>query len=360
MAKNQNKSSMASYNAKSHGSLSAEPQACLSGNKIIYPIDMNRGNLMNLSKEQLVNMLLSTTASVNKAGPVKQTASTTVGPVFKPKSLTQLAAEKLEQSIKKTAVLPKQSNRLPTLKTLAANAMVKDKIKYFEKLSERQALIIRLDKNTMRGGRRPIPALRTKKQLPVAAPRKKIGEKRRAVKGFTKSYEIGLKTDRDALVQLQNTRLAISRLFNTILNNTKGFKFVETLKVTFVKREDDDNIYKPAYFNSRAQIVINPNAFLSSLQLSQQQLLNGIGVWLSEGSGWTISSIDEHYTNIARYEPMQDNSYIPLPVKLQNPANGLINLQNKVDECFRRCHIRYLNPQSDHPQRIKKEKWFRD
>ena len=57
---------------------------------------------------------------------------------------------------------------------------------------------------------RPIPAPRTKKQQPVAAPRTKIGKKRRDLKGFTKSYEIGLKSDRDALVQLQNTRLAIS------------------------------------------------------------------------------------------------------------------------------------------------------
>ena len=72
---------------------------------------------------------------------------------------------------------------------------------------------------------------------------------------------------------------------------------METLKVTFVKKKDDDDIDKTAYFNSRVQIVINPNDFLPSLQLSQQQILNGIGVWLSEGSGWTISSIDEHYIN---------------------------------------------------------------
>ena len=124
-----------------------EPHACLSGNKIIYPISMNREDLSKLSKEQLINMLLGKqTVSANKAGPVKQTASTTVGPVFKPKSLTQLAAEKLEQSIKRPAVLPKQSNRLPTLKTLAANAMVKDKIKYFEEMSDKQAPTIRLHK----------------------------------------------------------------------------------------------------------------------------------------------------------------------------------------------------------------------
>ena len=124
-----------------------ETHACLSGNKIIYPISMNREDLSKLSKEQLINMLLGKqTVSANKAGPVKQTASTTVGPVFKPKSLTQLAAEKLEQSIKRPAVLPKQSNRLPTLKTLAANAMVKDKIKYFEEMSYKQAPTIRLHK----------------------------------------------------------------------------------------------------------------------------------------------------------------------------------------------------------------------
>ena len=105
-----------------------------------------------------------------------------------------------------------------------------------------------------------------------------------------------MKSDRDALVQLQNTRLAISGLFNTILNETKGFKFVETLKVTFVKRNDEHNIYKPAYYNSWAQIVINPNDFLPSLGLSQQQILNGIGVWLSD---------DEHYINTVVYEPSE-------------------------------------------------------
>ena len=39
---------------------------------------------------------------------------------------------------------------------------------------------------------RPIPAPRTKKQKPIAVPRTQIGEKRKALKGFTKSYEIGL------------------------------------------------------------------------------------------------------------------------------------------------------------------------
>ena len=47
---------------------------------------------------------------------------------------------------------------------------------------------------------RPIPAPRRKKQQRVAAPRTRISEKWRALNHFTKSYEIDLKSDRDALV----------------------------------------------------------------------------------------------------------------------------------------------------------------
>ena len=77
-----------------------------------------------------------------------------------------------------------------------------------------------------------------------------------------------MKSDRDALVQLQNTRLAISRLFNFIVNEMRSFKFVETLKVTLVKRKDEHNVYKPAHFNSRVQIVLTPNDFLPSVGVS--------------------------------------------------------------------------------------------
>ena len=199
----------------------------------------------------------------------------------------------------------------------------------------------------------PIAPPRIKKQTPIALPRTKIAETHKALKGFTKSYEFGIKDNKDNLVQLQNTRLAMSRLFDKILNDTKGFKFIETLKVTFMKMKDSDYIYKSAYFNSQAQIVMNPNDISSSLELAQQQIMNQIGAWLSEGSGWTISSIDEHYLDTVVYEPMKGNSYIPLPVELRNSAKGLINIQNKENECFRLCHIRYQNIQNKDPQRVK-------
>ena len=101
-------------------------------------------------------------------------------------------------------------------------------------------------------------------------------------------------------------------------------KIVQICRDIEGKRKDDKNIY---YFNGRAQIVLNPNDFLPSLQLSQQQLLTGIAVCLTEGSGWVISSIDEHYINTIAYDPLRGKSFIPLPQELQNSAKGLVNLK---------------------------------
>ena len=111
-------------------------------------------------------------------------------------------------------------------------------------------------------------------------------------------------------------------------------------------------IFKTAYFNSKAKTMVNENEINESMWTSNQEILNGIVVWLSEGSGWTVESTDNQYINIVKYKPLKGSSYIELPPELRNPAKGLINLQNNDNESFRWCHIRHSNPQ--HPERIKK------
>ena len=153
---------------------------------------------------------------------------------------------------------------------------------------------------------------------------------------------------------MQNTRKAIEHRVITLLNEMKGLKYVETLKVTFEKNSDDEIVEKSAYFNSTPQTIINQMEIADSLQSSKQQILNKIAQWISEGSGWTIKSVDSHYLNIVKYKPLKGSSYIQLPSELRNSAKGLINMKNEDNECFRWCHIRHLNPQDKNPQRIKK------
>ena len=115
------------------------------------------------------------------------------------------------------------------------------------------------------------------------------------------------------------------------------------------------SIYKTAFFNGKAKTITKANDIEHELSMSRQEILNVIDKWVSEGSGWVIDRIDSHYINITTYQPLHGSSYLELPMKLRNPAKGLINIKNKYDECFRWCHIRHLNPQRKNPQRIKKD-----
>ena len=201
--------------------------------------------------------------------------------------------------------------------------------------------------------KKPVPAPRSKK--PVPAPRTKIEQTAKALKGYTKSFEINIKNNKDPLMQLQNTRKAVANHIENILISMKGLKFVETLRVTFEKETGhEERVIKTAYFNSQPQTMTNDTQIELALSLSKQEILKNISKWLSDGSAWTIRSVDHHYLNVVKYEPMKGSSYIKLPHELRNSSQSLINIKNSDNECFRWCHIRHLNPQDRNPQRIKK------
>ena len=43
-----------------------------------------------------------------------------------------------------------------------------------------------------------------------------------------------------------------------------------------------------------------------------------------------------------------------MPIELNHPRKGLINIKNKDQQCFLWCHVRHINPVKEHPGRIKK------
>ena len=79
-----------------------------------------------------------------------------------------------------------------------------------------------------------------------------------------------------------------------------------------------------------------------------------IDVWINKGSGWNLELIESQYINISTYRPLSGSSYMDLPVELRSPRKGLINIKNKNQKCFLWCHVRYINPSKEHPERIKK------
>ena len=90
------------------------------------------------------------------------------------------------------------------------------------------------------------------------------------------------------------------------------------------------------------------------LESSFQEILYMIDVWINEGSGWIVESIESQYINISTYRPLSGSSYMNLPIELRNPRKGLINIKNKDQKCFLWCHVRHINPSKEHPERIRK------
>ena len=247
-------------------------------------------------------------------------------------------------------LLMKQDNNTPVIQKRKPIPTPRKSVKEMVKRYEENIILPPMQ---FRDNYKPVPSVRTVKK-PVPTPRTVIKQIDKALKGFVKSYEINIRNERDPLVQMQNTRNGVERQVTTLLNEMKGLKYIETLQVTFEKISSNIIIEKSAYFNSASQTIINQMEINNALQMSKQNILNKIAQWISEGSGWTVKSVDSHYMNIAKYEPMKGSSYIQLPQELRNSAKGLINMKNDDNECFRWCHIRHLNPQEKYPQRIKK------
>ena len=119
------------------------------------------------------------------------------------------------------------------------------------------------------------------------------------------------------------------------------------------KEPEDETIYQEPYFSSKTITIINEYEIDKKLEVAEEEILKTIGIWMSEGSQWVIDEILHHYINIVCYIPLSGNSYIPLPQELRNSKKGLINLKNTENKCFLWCHVRHLNPDKVHPERVK-------
>ena len=67
-----------------------------------------------------------------------------------------------------------------------------------------------------------------------------------------------------------------------------------------------------------------------------------INIWVDEGSGWIVESIESQYINILTYRPLSGSSYMNLPVELRSPRKGLINNKNKDQKCYLWYTYKYL------------------
>ena len=100
------------------------------------------------------------------------------------------------------------------------------------------------------------------------------------------SYKAEIIEKKDAVIQLEASKLSIKDLFSDILNETKGFKYQSTVKVLLKKYRLNGEIeFAPVYFNSLTKTVINHK---HRLENSFQEILYMIDNWINNGSGWNV------------------------------------------------------------------------
>ena len=109
---------------------------------------------------------------------------------------------------------------------------------------------------------------------------------------------------------------SIKNLFDELLREKRGFKYVLSTKIILKKRiNDNEHKYSTVYFNSLVKTVINQRYYLNE---SFEEILNLLDIWINESSAWKIDQIDGIYINTSNYEPLSGSSYIPIPKKLGN------------------------------------------
>ena len=121
------------------------------------------------------------------------------------------------------------------------------------------------------------------------------------------------------------------------------FKYILSVKVTLKRWNNATNTYDiDSIFRNSDAITVTNQRF--NLNASYETLKHRLSIYSSKGSGWIIDKIENIWINISNYDPLVGRSYIPLSPELKNSMKGLINLKTKDIECFKWCHVRFINP----------------
>ena len=133
-----------------------------------------------------------------------------------------------------------------------------------------------------------------------------ILRKERAFKEHAETYQVEIINNRNLNDSLSISKNSKKNLFDELLREKRGFKYIISVKITLKKRINDNGFDpKILYFNSLIKTVINQRYCLND---SFEEILNLLNIWINEGSGWVIDKIEGLYINVANYEPLLSGS----------------------------------------------------
>ena len=181
-----------------------------------------------------------------------------------------------------------------------------------------------------------------------------ISRKQTAFRNYAGTYEVEVMDSKSLDDSFFLAKRSINDFFRDLLEEKRGFKYILSTTVTLKKWNNPTNTYDidTIYRNSDSITVTNQ---IFNLNNAYEKIKHRLEFYSDGGSRWIIDKIEDTWINIANYDPLAGSSYFSLPLQLKKPMKGLINLKNKDNECFKWCHIRFINPQNKHCHRIKEK-----
>ena len=168
----------------------------------------------------------------------------------------------------------KKSKKVSNHEDLLDNDPFKDEV------AQEPAKRIRPPKPTRKPPHPPIPQV---EGHIINVPVPKIKELNKALKGHGKSYGIEIQNYLNLLDHFIKTKALVESHLESLLKDMKGFQFIKTLEVTFVKvvitdsiNKTTSRIYKKVFFNGKAKTITKPNDIEPKLNMSRQEILNVI------------------------------------------------------------------------------------
>ena len=98
-------------------------------------------------------------------------------------------------------------------------------------------------------------------------------------RGYAEAYKVEIISYGNLSDSLPASKKRIKNLFDKLLREKRGFKYIISVKITLIKRINDNEFEpKTIYVNSSAKTVINRGYYLNE---SFEEILNKLDIWIN-------------------------------------------------------------------------------
>ena len=105
-----------------------------------------------------------------------------------------------------------------------------------------------------------------------------ISREEKAFKKYAETCQVQVINNKSLSDSLSVSKNSIKNLFDELLREKRGFKYILTTKITLKKRINNEHTYSTVYFNSLIKTVINRRYHLND---SFEEILNLLDIWIN-------------------------------------------------------------------------------